>query len=669
MKKETDTFIEKIKEEYGEKHSELPIPIIIAVTKWDDSPHFLADNELDEAIKYIEKNPILNDIRDKLLNFFKTVDIIPLSSEKNHNVTLPIQMALDYTFTSWETRIQEFKEKDDSENLIIYLKPLLYDLKFYKDGLYKKFYEDTEVKIAQNILAKLEHIDNLKEFNNYYDEYEEIIEALSEEHQEVVESKRNSLLLKRKIKQTIISLSVIATLGLSLFGYNKYKISATENLLYKNIKIEYTSHNYSDALDDMQRYYLTYKDVNKKHFDEVKLLEETTKDKFRKEIDKKIAQLKSITSLKKKFTILTDISMQVRKYDVSSVKQQMIQQDFTIVKQDKKAYEQAIDLISKMSIETINKDDIDTILADINQLSEYDEAALVEQRLHDKLKLIINASAETEDESVVETLINLGSTVTITQEQLAGLNDKLAELKLKSRINDFKDGLKNKDDIEAAIEYIAINWNDEYGESIKIDIQKIISVKFNSFLEERLKHSPDSIQRIDDYDKLSNFINTLNTVYKSATELPIKLVVKLDSESQAIYDKKYELYKKYQSLFTNGIKTSSIYFIADKNNGLGFSTNDDNLKIYIDGNYLYNWKNSQGAQLDNKHHRYIMQFSRTVTYSFGSHTINVTEHNLISDDGQMSGDFTISKNSLIKLYNNGQIEIPIDSIYSIFLIK
>ncbi len=668
MKKETDTFIEKIKEEYGEEHAELPIPIVIAVTKWDNSPFFKAENEIDEAKKYIEESSILKDIKDKLSNYFKTVDIIPLSSEKNHNVTLPINMALDYTFNEWEKRIQLLQEKEDKTDLVIFLEPLIYDLRFYKDGMYNDIYKDAETEISMPLLKDIENINTLKEFQNYYEMNSDVLDSLSDEHKEIITKKELELSNKKKIKLATSTLIGISIFGLGIFGYNYYIKKEAENLLYKNIKIEYSSQNYSDALDNIKQYYLSYSGSNKEHYDEMKLLEENAKEKYRQVIDKKIIELKSLTSLNKKFKILTDINLQSKKYKVASVKQQMISKNFSIISKDKVAYDKALNIVSKMSLDTIKKEEIDKVLITINQLNGYDEAVYLKQELDQKLSLIINSSQECDVDTSIETLINLSSTVGITQEQLNQLNHRLAELKLKDKIELFVGELKSKDEIEEGIEHIAINWREEFGESTKIEVQKIMSNNFSKYSEEKLKNTPNKIEKIDNLDRLMVLRKNLISIFNTIEQLSIKIKVELDDNQKTLYDVKNKLIEKYSNILKNGVKTSSMTFYAPKSNSLGLSASEDRLSIRINGSLLYNQKNSNGAQADGN--GYSMQFLRPITYYVNNYSIEVREKNIIDSDGIMSGSFNITENDLIKLYNQGSIQIEVvDTQYLLILTK
>ena len=61
FKTEIDLFIEEASSKYKDR-TKVPIPAVIAVTKWDKSPNFKSKNEYEKAVEYIESNEIFKTI-------------------------------------------------------------------------------------------------------------------------------------------------------------------------------------------------------------------------------------------------------------------------------------------------------------------------------------------------------------------------------------------------------------------------------------------------------------------------------------------------------------------------------------------------------------------------------------------------------------------------------
>ena len=659
MKVETDTFIEKIKEIYGEDFKELPIPIIICVSKWDESPYFKSENETEKAIEYIDNNPTLKAIKDKLISRFKIVEIIPLSSEKNHNILLPIKKSLDYTFNMWEEKIKTLSENNKKEELLIFLSERLYDLKFYKDGKYINLYNNIENEYSQKILDELENITSIKAFNEFYEQNKNIIESLNEEHQNIIFKKEAELKKKNLFKQIIIGSSVICILTLGVWGYSKYQTTQAENKLYSTIMTEYKSNNLLAVLNDSKKYYSIYPKENKIHFTEIKKIEEQTKEKLREQIDSQLDNLENITSLLKKYQLISNINLELEKYGIESAKKEILNKELETITADKKLYDEVLEKISSLSLDSLDKDTITFIYTSINQLSNYDESKILHDNLIQKINTIINASKTTDNISIIQTLLDMASTINLSQDQIDILNQRLQELELLSQIQNFIDEVKNQDNISNALDYVIINWKDDYGESTKIELTKILKTQFSEYIQNQLNNFPNSINNIDDYKRGWSIIDDIVNVAKKFKTLPIAINLELDNDAKTRYDDDVKLLSKYSNILKNGVTTSKLILIAPKNNALGFNTSDDEIYIYVDNVPSYEY--SESAHYKNGN--YIINLFNSIKYYPRSYSFRVKEENVnigsFNKSRYESGNVEITPNDLIKLYNQGWIQLEI----------
>jgi len=662
MKKEMQTFIDKIKEMYGEEYSDLPVPIVIVVAKWDESEYFKADDENQKALEYIENNPTLNAIKKDLQQYFSKVDILPISSTHNHNVIKPIEMVLSNTFNLYEKNIDD--KKSNELELFKYLSDVVYDMRFYKNGIYKEMYDKLELKFAINQLSKIEKFTNIKQFKEYKKENQEIINALKDENIEKVQQIESTLNDLQKKKIFLYVFVFVLIIIMSFFGYKKYHFHKNENIFYNNIIKEHKAKNYSEALQDIVKYNKIYNKANEKHGASLKQVAENIKAIYRAEIDKQIDILPTITSLVKRYNIITDIDLKVRKYNIHSVKKDIINKQLKQITSEKKRYDKALNIVSSLSIDTLSKEDIDIVLSVINTIDGYDEAAILKDELYRKLASIMENMTlinQVNNEDSIRNLIDVASTMQLDNRIINMLNKRLAQIMLEEAINTFIEELNSKDSIESMAEYVKINWKIEYGTQTLFEINKIFNSKFSSIITEKLKFAPKIITSEDHYNRLVGILKDIDGYYSSLKSLPIDIKIVLDPEVFKEYKGDLELYNKYHNIIAKGIMTSGISLVASKNNSLGFNTSDDQIRMYIDSVY---YSDSSGAFVTGDG-KYTMHFSKNVTYYVGIHTVSITERNLIASDRHYTSKFNISINNIISLSNGESVNITLDDTYEL----
>jgi len=673
MQKETDVFISKIKEEYGEEHSELPIPVIIVVSKWDQSPDYGKKNEFEKAKVYIESNPTLKLIKSKIQTHFKHIDVIPLSSAEDYNVELPIRMCLDKTFMNWEEKIESLKE--NKEELLIFLKSILYDIRFYKDGKYKKLYDEVEEEIAQKYLSEIKKIKTIDAFEKYYheayksvretsngvEEYN-ILESLSERHIQEIEKVKQHLAKQKNFKKMLMGAAVAGILGFAVFGYMKYSHHQSEKKLFNDIQTEYTSKNLTTAMDHIQLYYSDYNGVDKEHYETLKQLEEKIKAQYRAMIDEELNSLADNKSVMKSYDIMKDIHSKAKKYSVPAVKLEMIDNAFYRLEDLKEAYSSANTAIDQLSLESIDKSKVDKILKKKNALSGYQEAQLIQENLNKKIQSLVQVSLQSDDLEKVEKMIDLSTSVELSNEILNKLQDRLTELKIAQEFNIFIDDLKEIDDMFELISKVNLSWKVVYGEEEKAKVRNILFEKYNMWLTPKLKSLPTKVNNVDEYNRIIDFLKENKIILDSLNKLPIEIQSIANQDNTQKISEKISLFDKYYEIFKNGITTTKFVFFAKKGNKLGITALDDEVTIYIDGIPTYYNTDSQGYSNGK------MSFNRMKTYKNKKYTLKIVEKDIAFDD-HVSGTFSISPNQLIKLENEGHLFIGLGDVYGIEIWK
>lgn len=663
MQKETDVFINKIKEEYGEEHSELPIPVIIVVSKWDRSVHFGDTNEYEKAREYIENNSTLNLIKKKIQTHFKHIDIVPLSSAKDYNVEVPIRMCLDYTFAAWEKKIEALKEK--KEELLIFLHAILYDIRFYKEGEYKELYNSLEKEFAAKIIEELKRCDSVEAFDDYVEhkvyktsgsDSVSILNALASAHQEEIDKIRKKLLAKKRRKQFLTAAVVVGVIGVGVYIYSKYQDVQQENKLYKNIQVEAGNKNFVMALEHIALYYNTYPKANKEHYDELKKLEEKIKASYRDNINKELAKVDDYASLLKRYDKTKEIYNNAQKYGFSKSELALIKEKYYKYLELKEKYDEIVKLIQTLSLDDTTKKAVEKILSLTNTLSAYSEAVEIRKDIKNKISSLISAvdAGSIQDIDTVNNLIYVVTKLNKSETDLEKLKVMLAHIKLKEKYDLYKESISNEEsnNLSDILDKATSGWDEAYGTKAQEEMAQIIASKYNDWLDMELKGLHDDIRNIDDYNRIEKFIVENETFIARIKELPFNITQIISKQNVDMFDKIQKLYGKYKDVIDNGIYTSSMVLAAETQNSLDITETDNEVVIYINNYRTYDYKNAGGSG------RLIKLFN-TRKYYVASYTFTIIEvdFGMEKTGEKYTNSFSIDKNGIIKLANEGSLTV------------
>ena len=275
-----DTVISKLKMVYKNKSS-LPIPVTIAISKWDESNDYQTENEDKKVLEYINNNKILKLAKAKIDNHFKYIQIIPISSTgKNfsnepYNIDEPIIFFIEHTYKTWEEEINKLNDKREEQ--LIYLHKIVIDLESYKNAKYHTLYEKLEKEYASKLFNRVESIKNIKDYNSFYEKEKKIINALCKKNKEKILNFGKKLKVTRKVKQfsgVSISLMAIGAIVLVIGAWNANKLlTKSEVNLYNDILVEYKTHNYKRAIDDIDDYLVAYSNLDNNQEHKMKVIE------------------------------------------------------------------------------------------------------------------------------------------------------------------------------------------------------------------------------------------------------------------------------------------------------------------------------------------------------------------------------------------------------------
>jgi len=261
-----DTIISILKKVYNNEEL-LPIPAVIAISKWDDSPYYKNEDEVTKAIEYLEDKKFFRLAKDKLESYFSKLKIIPLSAIgqnihqiEPYNIEKPIEFFLKETYANWTTQID--KLKDNKEELFVFLSKIYFDIKLYNNGKYDKLYQELEKEYATKIFQELDGIETIEMYKLFEEKNLHLINALFPKNRTKIIEIKNRLEKSKKVKKwsgVTISLMAVGVVVVGIIAWNaKTLLVKNESELFTDITMEYKTNNYGKALENIESYQTTY---------------------------------------------------------------------------------------------------------------------------------------------------------------------------------------------------------------------------------------------------------------------------------------------------------------------------------------------------------------------------------------------------------------------------
>jgi hypothetical protein len=261
-----DTIISIMKKIYHDKSS-LPIPAVIAVSKWDDSDYYKNDDEVERATEYLEEKKFLRLAKEKIESHFSKLEVIPLSATgkdinnlEPYNLEKPIEFFLKVTYDNWVSEIDKLKE--NKEGLFIFLSKIHFDIKLYEGGKYDIQYKELENEYSKKLFKELDKVKTVESYNLFEEKNSHIVNALLSKNKVKIVNIKNKLQKTERIKKwssISITSTVIGLVALGVIVWNaKALLIKDESELFSDIKMEYKTNNYENALKNIESYQSTY---------------------------------------------------------------------------------------------------------------------------------------------------------------------------------------------------------------------------------------------------------------------------------------------------------------------------------------------------------------------------------------------------------------------------
>ena len=659
---EIDTIISKLRQMYHDRDI-IPIPAVIAVAKWDKSPYFKATNESEKAVEYINSNKFLKLAKEKIEHNFPNLMIMPISAigkdiqnMEPYNLEKPIQYFLKETYAIWEKKIGDLK--GDKRALLSFLSKVHFDMKFYKDGQYIKLYDEIEEEFATKLFSKLGDIKEYEEYEIFEKEDKDIISSLKPKNREKIEEIGEKLKSKQTKKKWTKGAMATIFVGVLLFSagawYLKSKLMKSESELFSDISVAYDNHNYKEAMEDIAKYQVDFKDtLDIEHKKKV--------EKMRREIildyTARVDKIVQNDSLLKQYEELEVLKMETNDFD-NGMDITKIENKYNEISDLKDGYQKLL---------AFSKDDISQlgeICTILNQLSAYKfkEVTSLKSNFEETLIAMSNnlvSETELDDADGIDELLGALTALGINSpETVQKLMDKKNSVQIGASFDELMKSIENIN-YEDAILKVESNWNENYGDDKAVIIRKMLDRGFNQESEKILKSIPLNITDVDDYNdfykKIEKLVNlTINTEIQKISYKPIS-----NSDNDLKFKEKMNIFKRYDTALQSGVSDVKITFGANKedNEPLGFKCDEEDEIILKIEALEYHYDN--GYCHDDRE----MTWSSQQSFKAGErYDVTAIEEDFVDND-EFKFWFELGNNSLIKMVNNEYFEIKVDDYF------
>ncbi len=665
---EIDTIISKLTDMYS-KYDYIPIPAVIAVSKWDRSPYFKSHDEEEKALEYIHDNKFLKLAMEKIKHNFPNLMIVPISAigkdihkMEPYNLVKPIQFFLKETYKLWDNKID--KLKDDKRALLIFLSKVHFDMKFYKDGKYNKMYDELEKEYATKLFSELDSVKSYEEFEKFKEENRDVISSLVPKNREKIKEIGKKLKSKQKKKKLTIGSIVLVFFIMILVGsgtwYVKTKLMKSESELFSDISVAYKNHNYKEAMEDIARYQNDFKDtIDANQKNRVEEMKGEISSSYSAKLDKILQN----SSLLKQYDELEILQREVSKFG-NAMDTTQIENKLAEIRKLKEGYQKVL-AFSKDDISQLNE--ISTIL---NQLAvhKFSEAISLKNKFAESLIAMANnliSEEELDNADKLENILNAFTTLGIdSPETVQKLIDKKNGVIINGNFETLKADIKKKS-YEDAILKVETEWRENYSEDKKKIIGRLLNHKFNQIVEKKLKEI-SGITDVDEFNKLVDAINDISNLEKRTQIAKIDYKPTKYQSNQNEYDKKYEEYKKYHDALKYGVSDIKITFGATSkdNEPLGFECDggDDEIILKLEAvEYHYDNGDCHDGMQMSWQSQSQQSFERGTQYSI---TVIEEDYGLNPND-EYSFKFVLSSSDLIKMVKKEYFEKDLGNNYFI----
>lgn len=638
---EINTFINLVQEVHP-NNNDIPIPLVIGVSKWDRTPYFRKADEVEKAVEYINSVESYRTAKELVENYFSDVRIIPFSSFgttndgihpvkgniEPYNITKPLDYFLTIFFSLFEQRVEMLTKESNTIRLYQFLYQWLHVVRFYKNGKYQKLFENVSNQYKDKILALIRKAVSTEDHKSILEKHCYYLETVADDklnkmiHSEISRTKSTKNRRKLLWATGITVLVAIVCCFILFFIHTKNE----ENLILKvRESAKIAPYNRISLCD---KYIANYE----KNIAEVERFRAAAIEEATQRLENRYEQVRKLKHRDKNLSIVRDVEIEADYYPNLMIAENIKAFAAAFKKQNKDRSEILKEAKNHLnSSQPISANVTETL----NILRKYDDN-------------------DVEVSTVIEPLANLAQRLEVKES-------------LQYCTNAIKHMNTDQDNWESDIKNILRNnWNDGFSTEHQKELIKLINTKFENMDREAIGDLKGIYERrteiSSDWDKINVIkqhsldINRLDYRY----ERPDFLKNKLNDAERNL--------NKYQRVLDYGLDVFVSFVALEKENEpLGFDcigSIDDNhiiLTILQEGSnkWKFHYKNDSCTCSHNGDKQIMTWHNKTMRLKIGRLSVAATETAWSNDE--IKGSISINDELIFEIMNSGWKEYLIEN--------
>ena len=655
---ELNTFISLLREVYPGSNN-LPIPVVIAVSKWDRSPYYKNDDETNKAISYIETIPQYKNAFNMIQNYFEYVVVIPMSSLgptedgvrpikgsiRPHNITAPFEFLLGHFFTSIENKCNKFLSNSDHSGIFSLLNSWMHLLKLHDKFDFNEIYRNAINSLGDQVLYELKTNRSTSQVRQTLSKYDFFISKLTidDTMRLRIENEASSFVKKFRRRNILISVPIVLLTIIGVTSYLYYKHDSERLRLIEKIR-ESQRIEPSITISLAENYLGTYE----AEASEVEIIRSQALEKVNLKLKTDFEKVKKLRGSDDFNITLNQLLIYAKKFPSLPVTQRIV--SFANEYQKTNAANESIAKHKSKMLSEANA---------LLQESYTQEAALIE--MGKQLRQL-------DDDDVVSKYIGL-------------IDKKIEEIQKIRSYNELVGSIKNTDFMSNSIESDLRRifdqlWRDDFSKDHKDAVIELLDQKFSKMDKERI-HNFNSIYETSTEVKADrNLFSELQTKTYSIKHIGYRYV--RPDTNKSLLKKVQSSLETAEQILAKGLKVNLSFSAHNvKNEPLGFNCSNYDHDINLSINGVKIRYDSDSDLCEEIYGKVTLHMANGNYFSLksGHYDIKVEEYDLIDSSEETEGSFSVTEEMLLKLYNQrnilGQLEMQIKptSYYIIFSIN
>ena len=637
---EINTFINLVQEVHPNKNN-IPIPLVIGVSKWDQTPHLKKADEVEKAAEYINSVESYRTAKELVENYFSDVRIIPFSSFgtsddgihpvkgkiEPYNITKPLDYFLTIFFLLFEQRVETLTKESNNIRLYQFLYQWLHVVRFYKNGKFQKLFENVSTQYKDEILSRIREAISTEDQKNILEKYRFYLDTVRDAklnkviHSELSHTKSTKNKKKLLWATGMTVLVAIVCCCIYFFIHTKNE----ENLILKVRESTKTAPYHRIFLCD--KYIASYG----KNIVEVERFRAAAVEEATQRLQNRYEQVRKLKLRDKNQRDVTDLKIEADLYPELGIAAKIKAFTNDFLNRNKKRKEILVEAKNHLST---SQHVLDNVEETLKNLSKYDDN-------------------DADASELIAPLANLAQQLRIEE---SFQNCKNSIIPMYAHEDNWELNIKN---------ILRDNWNDGFSTEHQAELIKLINTKFEAMDKEAIDDLKGIYERRSEINSDWVKINAIKQHNLGINRLyyrydrPVFLKNKLNDAEENL--------NKYQKILDYGLDVY-VSFVARKkgNEPLGFeciglmADNHIILIVYQEGSnkWKFHYKNNPCTCSNNGEKQIMTWLNKTMRLKTGRFSVTATETALCNNE--VKGSISINDERILEIMNSRWKEYPIE---------